>query len=220
MPGKPLEAAALSASLLLGIDAAAQGVDDAKIRAELARVYDQPEFGGRGTDFEAQFLEALLRFVGRLGRLHDDAPVLFWVVLIACLALLALLITHITWVIARTAYVGWRPRTASGADERQRLSAAFRAEAESRAAASEYTEAVRLLFLSLVYAFDEAGRVPFRPALTNREYLQFFADRPSVAQNLCVFVDLLDANWYGQRSTSADQYEDCRALFERVREER
>jgi hypothetical protein len=187
------------------------------VRRELERVYARPEFRRRGGDPWAEFLDALGRFFSWLGGLHGESPALFWLVLAGCVTLLALLTGHIAWTVFRAVHGGQRAAADSPAEERRRLSAGFRAGAETRAAAGDFTEAVRLLFLSLVYAFDEAGRVPFRPALTNREYLGFFEDRPAVAQSLRVFVDLLDANWYGLRPTGGDEYEDCRALYDRVR---
>ncbi len=194
------------------------GPDGAAVRRELERVYDRPEFHPGGDPWAA-LRDALARFFSRLGTLHGSSPALFWAVLIGCVLLLALLTAHIAWSVFRAVYVGRRSGTDSRAEERRRLSAGFRAEAETRAAAGDFTEAVRLLFLSLVYAFDEAGRVPFRPDLTNREYLGFFEDRPAVARGLRVFVDLLDANWYGLRPTGGDEYEQCRASYDRVRKQ-
>jgi hypothetical protein len=194
--------------------------DETAIRDALTRVYDRPEFSSKPSNFVAWLLEALERFFSWLGTLQGGAPVLFWLMVIGCIVLLVLMVGHITWTVARSIYVGRRPRVGSGAEQRRRLSDGFRARADSLADAGEFTEAVRLLFLSLVYAFDEAGRVPFRPALTNREYLLFFDDRPVIAGSLRVFVDLLDANWYGQRATEGSEYDDCRALFDRVTKER
>jgi hypothetical protein len=204
--------------LLLGAGAARGGSDEAAIRSELARVYERPEFRQDG-DLLTQLFRWLAKIFDRLGTLHGDSPVLFWVVLVSCLVLLALLLGHVTWTVVRAVFPGRRPGVDSLAEERRRLSASFQAEADASAAAGQFTEAVRLLFLCLVYAFDEAGRVPFRPALTNREYLHFFDDRPHVAGNLRVFVDLLDANWYGQRTTRGDEYDSCRSLFDSVRSE-
>ena len=51
------------------------------------------------------------------------------------------------------------------------LSIGYREEAARRAEAGDYTEAVRFLFLSLVYRFDERGRVSLHKDCTNREYL-------------------------------------------------
>jgi hypothetical protein len=208
----------VAAAALLPATVSARGLPAPEaVRRELERVYARPEFRRRGGNLWAEFLDALGRFFSWLGGLHGESPALFWLVLTGCVTLLVLLTGHIAWTVFRAVYVGRRGGADSPAEQRRRLSAGFRADAEARAAAGDFTEAVRLLFLSLVYAFDEAGRVPFRPALTNREYLGFFEDRPAVAQSLRVFVDLLDANWYGLRPTGGDEYGRCLALYDGVR---
>jgi len=193
------------------------GPEGPAIRRELQRVYSRPEFNPDEDDLWAWLRNALLWFFHWLGTLHDTLPLLFWLLVLGCFLLLGLLVFHITWTIVRAIHAGRRAGMAGAdAEERRRRSAAYRQEAESSAAAGNFTEAVRLLFLSLVYAFDEAGRLLFRPALTNREYLNLFADRPAVEQNLRVFVDLLDANWYGERPTAGAEYASCRTLYDRV----
>src|SRR5438876_755292 len=68
--------------------------------------------------------------------------------------------------------------------------------------------------LARPYRLDEEGRVLFQRGCTNREYLALFTDRPEVGRDLRVFVDTLDANWYGQRATDERRYAECLALYE------
>ena len=75
---------------------------------------------------------------------------------------------------------------------------------------------MRFLFLSLVYRFDEAGRVSFRKAYTNREYLELSADRADVRAALRVMVDVLDDHWYGQTPCGRGRYDECRAGYDRL----
>jgi hypothetical protein len=205
---------AVACCLILAVGTAQAAPDEAAIRAEVSRVYNRPEF--RADEGDSDFDKAIRAFLAKLGTLHDDAPALFWLVLIGCILLLCLLVGHIVWTIVRAVHIGRRPGLVSHAEARRRLSAGFRLTADLAAEAGDYTEAVRNLFLSLVYAFDEGGRVPFKPSLTNREYLHFFDDRPAISRSLGVFVNLLDANWYGERHTGPEDYEQCRSLFERV----
>jgi hypothetical protein len=210
-PHRAAESSAVLA-LLFGGEARAQPDAD-RVRQELARVFERREFNPSTDDW------AWLRnFFEWLGTLHTEQPALYWVILIGCLVLLALLLGHMVWTVRR-AFVFSRRVTneAETREQRRRLSERFREQAEARAAEGEYTEAVRLLFLSLVHAFDESGRLLFQPALTNREYLRSFAGRPALERELAVFVELLDANWYGQHPTSPGQYEECRALYDAVR---
>lgn len=187
-----------------------------EVRRRLAEVLARPEFSpqGRNTLFE-RVLRLVFEFLRSLGGLHDSAPVLYWLLLVGCLVLLALLVAHIAWTVRRVLFTSARPGGGAAAGEqRGRLSLAFRDEARRLAEQADYTEAIRCLFLALVYRFDESGRVNFQQAYTNREYLALFADRPTLQQGLKVFVDTLDDYWYGQRPTERFQYESCLALYD------
>jgi hypothetical protein len=121
----------------------------------------------------------------------------------------------------RRSFARGRLRRAAAAEReaaarRSRLSATYRAEAGERAARGDFTEAIRYLFLSLVYRFDESGRVSFQKANTNHEYLDLLGPRLPVRDQLRVFVDLLDDHWYGQHPCDAAQYEQCHDLYERL----
>jgi hypothetical protein len=149
-----------------------------------------------------------------LRELRETVPVLYWL-LIGLLALLALVAVVL---LARRARRYFFLRAAARHDKaRERrawLSQLFREEGLARAAAGDFTEAIRCLFLSLVYRFDEEGRVGFDRSYTNREYLSLFAGQPLAGDELKVFVDTLDDHWYGQRPTDRGRYEECLALYE------
>jgi hypothetical protein len=194
---------------------AAEPPGEERVRQELERVFSRPEFDQSTPDHWLDFLKWLARFFSWLGSLSGDNPTLFWAIFVGCVALLVLLVGHIGWVIYRAVYFESGPaRGERLAESRRRLSARFHAEAEERAAGGDYTGAVRCLFLSLVYAFDESGRLLFRPAATNREYLRYFSDRPALEEHLRFFVDLLDDNWYGQSPTEPADYAHALALYD------
>jgi hypothetical protein len=187
-----------------------------EIRAALDDVLSRSEFNPQKT-FVVWLAEKLAAFFGWLGTLFDTNPVLFWILLIGCAVLLILLLVHIIWTTTRVLGIGSRLAQEDIHESRTRLSKAYAEEARHRAAAADYTEAIRFLFLSLIYRFDEAGKVSFRRAYTNREYLELFADRRPVYAGLSTFVDTLDENWYGQHATGQQRYEDCAALYERLK---
>ena len=143
-------------------------------------------------------------------------PFFFWLLLVGCCLLLALLLGHIAWTVKRTVFFRrqWSEKSSAADEHRGQLSLSYRQEALRRAAEGNFTEAIRCLFLSLIYRFDESGRVNYQQAYTNREYLALFADRPPVHRPLKVFVDMLDDYWYGQRPTERGQYEECLALYQ------
>jgi hypothetical protein len=164
----------------------------------------------------SKLAEALSRFFAWLGALQGEAPILFWVIVVGCVALLVVLLVHVSWTLIQVVSVRRSDATVSATQQRKRLWVAYRAEAGRYAAAGQYTEAVRQLFLALVFWLDESGKIPFRPTLTNREYISFFQDHHAAAEKLRVLVDLLDANWYGQRPTARGEYENCLRLVESV----
>lgn len=190
-----------------------------QIRRQLSEVLARPEFSPpKSFSLWRWFGETLGKFFRWLGTLWTANPPLFWIVLIGCIALLVLMVGLIVFQV-RTALGGGRGRAKSGAAsaaERVRRSRACRDEALQRAAAGEYTEAIRYLFLSLVYRFDESGRVSFQKAYTNREYLSLLDARLPVREQLRVFVDTLDDHWYGQRPSDRPQYERCLEIYEQL----
>jgi hypothetical protein len=192
---------------------------DDDIRQRLVEVLARPEFSPRQTtDFWRRLIERIDEFLSGLSGLHAAAPVIYWLVIAGCLTLLALLVAHIVWTIRRVFFLGpgaWAAESAG--EKRGRLSNAYKEEALLQAAAEEYTEAIRFLFLSLVYRFDESGRVLFPHSYTNREYLSLFDGRAETRSRLQVFVDALDDFWYGERPISRQQYERCQALFDAMR---
>jgi hypothetical protein len=205
----------LSMSALAQLFAAgAPSPNDDAVHDRLRDILKRPEFS-RGTNLLAMLNDWLILLFSWLGRLLETAPVLYYAIVVVCLLVLALILIHIGWTVRRVFFLPAGSRAAAeGRQARQRLSQAFREEAGRRAQQGDYTEAIRCLFLSLVYHLDEEGRVLFQRSATNREYLNLFADRPRVREGLSVFVDTLDDHWYGQRPTASGQYERCRGLYD------
>jgi hypothetical protein len=192
--------------------------DPEQIRRTTQEVFSRPEFDPNA-GMPNWIVRALTEFFQWLGTLYSVNPVLFWIILVGCLLFLLLL------VIYAFASLGWgfdiggaasRRRAAAAAAERRRRSGEFRSAATAAAGRGDFTEAVRCLFLSLVYWFDEQGRVGFQKARTNREYLGLLDTDPPIRRELAVFVDTLDDHWYGQRPAGRDRFEDCRARYDRL----
>jgi hypothetical protein len=187
-----------------------------QIRAKTEDIFARREF----RDEPSWLTRLLTDFVRWLAGLYTTAPLVFWALVVGC-ALVLLLIVVLAVYGLRRSFARQRVRRAAEAEReaaarRGRLSAAYRAEAHERAARGEFTEAIRFLFLSLVYRFDEKGRVGFQKAFTNHEYLDRLGPRLPVREQLQVFVDLLDDHWYGQHPSDAAQYEQCLGLYERL----
>jgi hypothetical protein len=210
----------LSLVLLAGLPgrAAADAPTDDDIRHKLHDIMARPEFSIKPrNNLLLRFLEAVGDVLGWLHGLREENPALYWSLVTACVILLLLVAAHVTWTMRRVLFAPRGLGDAAAAEEkRQRLSQACWEKAGRRAAARDFTEAIRFLFLALVYRFDESGRVLFQQAATNREYLALFADRPQLQAQLKVFVDTLDEYWYGQHPSNERQYQECLALYGRV----
>jgi hypothetical protein len=188
------------------------------IRAKLEDIFARPEFS---SDTGDTWLDELAKLLGSvftwLGGLHAAAPLLFWLLVLVTGVLLLALSGYIGWAVRRALFTsGRRAADASERERRERLSGTYLEEAGRLAERQDFTEAIRCLFLALVYRFDETGRVSFQRAYTNREYLGLFEDNPSLRDHLKVFVDILDDHWYGQQPTTSRRYQDCRALYETI----
>jgi hypothetical protein len=196
--------------------AATPSPGEEEIRRRLEDVLSRREFNPKD-DWWLWLLRQFAALVKWLESLHAVSPLLYWGVFVGCVVILTLIVAHLAWTVRRLLWVSaGKASDEAAAAKRTRLSQDCWEEARRRAAAGDFTEAIRYLFLALVYRFDELGRVSFQRAYTNREYLALFADRPPVYTNLKVFVDTLDDNWYGQRPTERRRYEDCLNLYERL----
>jgi hypothetical protein len=178
---------------------------EAQIQQELQEVFERPEFN---SDKDKELA------------INVGSPFANWFLIALLVAALALVLVFVARAILRVVYVspGQNSLDESQA-RRRRLSASMREDADRHAGAGEYTSAVRCLFLSLVYAFDESGRTLFQPALTNREYLREFNDKPGLKEGLKFFVEILDANWYGQHPTTQDKYQECLGQYQRLKQQ-
>jgi hypothetical protein len=188
-----------------------------EVRQRLQEVFERPEFGG-GKEPSPPWLErVIVGFLRWLGSLRATAPLLFWLLVFLCVLALLGIITSVAIKLRGLAVLGrLRKDQEAGRQKRVQLSAAYREEALTSAARGELTEAVRFLFLSLVFRFDESGRVLLPRGDTNREYLRLFADQPRVAEELRFFVDTLDDCWYGRKPADDRQYHRCLELYERL----
>jgi hypothetical protein len=139
----------------LGLFAAVPTQPPEKIQRKIGDVFSREEFGGSPEPswLARKIGEFFARLGEWLGNLHAASPVLFWLLLVGCVALLALLVFLLVLALRRTFVLGpYEEGSAEGkaATERIRQSAAFREEALRHAARGDFTEAIRFLFLSLV----------------------------------------------------------------------
>lgn len=189
--------------------------DAEQIRAKTTEVFSRPEFDP--TPGENFWLRILREFFLWLGSLYTNSPVLYWVLLVGCISLLLLIVGHIVYTLYRALTVSESQSAQSARAARQRLSASYSADASRLAEAGDYTEAIRCLFLSLVFYYDEAGRVPLKKSLTNHEYLALLDQRLPVRNDLEVLVSTIDDYWYGQRAADQSRFQACQSVYDRLK---
>jgi hypothetical protein len=104
----------------------------------------------------------------------------------------------------------------SAEEERRQPSTPESAErrAAESAAAGDYRQALRYLFLSTLLQLQARGLVELRPGMTNREYLgRYQSGRPhggSTDESFRRLVDVFDAVWYGHAPIDAEGYASAR----------
>jgi len=96
--------------------------------------------------------------------------------------------------------------------------AGARVRAAALAAAGEYREAARYVFLGTLLSLDEAGRLRIDEATGNRDVLRQARAMPRLAEALAPVVRLFDLFWFGHAPVTRDEYEQYRQLNDRVLE--
>jgi Domain of unknown function (DUF4129) len=104
-------------------------------------------------------------------------------------------------------------------EQERRLDAAgARARAAALAAAGDYREAARYVFLSTLLALDEAGRLRVDVTTGNRDVLRQARAVPHLAEALTPVVRWFELFWFGHAPVTRQDYERYRALNERALE--
>jgi hypothetical protein len=90
--------------------------------------------------------------------------------------------------------------------------------AQRLAADGRYREASHFILLSALLWIEEHGQTRFERSATNWEHLQRLDRHSPAAAPLRGLIDRFDRLWYGQASTTAEEYRDLEALALRVRQ--
>jgi hypothetical protein len=107
--------------------------------------------------------------------------------------------------------------SASLAERRERSDQLWRT-AQQRAAAGEYAEAVRLAYLSALYALDEHALLHVELSLTNREHAQRLRRTyPTLGTSFTELVDGYERVRYGRAPVAADGFAEFSRRAESVR---
>jgi hypothetical protein len=128
-------------------------------------------------------------------------------------AALMYLLRAIRLSVTREAHVG----RASLAERRERSERLWQA-AQELAAAGQLSEAVRILYLSALYALDERSLLHVERSLTNREHARELRRlHPEVAERFSDVVDKYDRVRYGRFPVSESTFAELSSLVARAR---
>jgi hypothetical protein len=146
-----------------------------------------------------------------------EGPIGF-VVLAACLVLLGLVGAYLVRAvrISVRGETAMQPRTLA---ERRERSERLWQTAQQLAANGEWSEAVRIVYLSALYALDERSLLHIESSLTNREHVRALQRlHPELAAIFAPVVDRYDAVRYGGVAASSGTFDDLSKLVTRARE--
>jgi hypothetical protein len=108
-------------------------------------------------------------------------------------------------------------RSASLAERRERSDELWRT-AQQLAAAGELGEAVRVAYLSALYALDERALLHVERNLTNREHAQRLQQQyPALGDSFGELVERYERVRYGRASVAAETFSDFSARAQHVR---
>jgi hypothetical protein len=166
-------------------------------------------------DFVWSLIGALLQVVlaSMAGR---DGPIGAGV-LVGCLALLIAVGVYLARAVRLSILRERQLRSASLTERRERSDQLWRA-ADKLAAAGRLSDAVRLAYLSALYALDERMLLHIESNLTNREHAERLKQQhPSIGQGFTDLVERYDRIRYGQLSVAADGFVEFSGHAKRVR---
>jgi len=202
-------------------------VDESAALARLSEILARPEYQvdqsrpwwdawlGPVFDLASYLLARLVQIAGDAmsGRAGSFGIGVFGV----CLALIAMvsvyLVRTVRLSVMRDSHVG----LASLVERRQRSERLWQT-AQQLAAAGKLAEAVRLLYLSALYALDERALLHVESSLTNREHArQLSRSHPDLGQTFFEVVERYDRVRYGRLPITESTFAELSGLVARAR---
>jgi hypothetical protein len=134
-----------------------------------------------------------------------------------CLALVVVVLLYLIRTVRLSVMRDSHVRSASLAERRERSERLWQT-AQQLAAAGQLTEAVRLLYLSALYALDERALLHVESSLTNREHArQLSRSHPDLGLTFFEVVDRYDRVRYGRFPVTESTFAELSGLVARAR---
>jgi len=201
---------------------------DSEVRAQAREILARPEFieleDPEGRDFGrliAQFLDWLANhqpdadFDMGSGFALPMPPMGLFLFAGAALLLIVVAYLFVSWRTVPKKAVVPGPTDEGTIDPRERAPEAHLDDAAGLAAGGHFRQALRSLYLATLVALDRRRLITFDPARTNWHYLR---QLPQDARrgDFSRFTRLFDHKWYGDEQTTRSDYDECRALADRI----
>jgi hypothetical protein len=197
-----------------------------EIRDTARLVLERPEFqvesAPPGAEQLLQFLEWLIRqilrpFVWLFNAMEGFPDPLRWVIVIALFLLLIALLGHIFYTVFSVLRPPVRKTSLVDVERGNELQPAdFEKLADEAAADRDYIGAVRCLFRAALVGLQQREQKRLRPGITNREILSRLRDARLI-EAMRLFVETIDAGWYGRQPCGEGEYRRCLAAYQELR---
>ena len=149
---------------------------------------------------------------------RGDAGWYGWGVLAVCVVLFAAVGLYLVRAVRLSVRADIRLAVASAAERQQRSDRLWQT-AQRLAAAGQWGEAVRLVYLSALYALDERAFLHVDSSMTNREHARrLHSLHPGLGDSFAEVVDRYDRIRYGRAQVTADVFAELAQRAERVRD--
>lgn len=197
-----------------------------EIRDTARLVLERPEFqvetAPPGGEQLLQFLEWLIRllltpFIWLFNAMEGFPDPLRWLIVIGLFVLLIALLGHIFYTVFSVLRPPSRKTTLVDVARGNELQPAdFEKLADEAAADRDYIGAVRCLFRAALVRLQQREQRRLRPGITNREILSRLRDARLV-DAMRLFVETIDAGWYGRQPCGEGEYRRCREAYQLLR---
>lgn len=142
-----------------------------------------------------------------------------WIIVIGLAVLLVALVAHIIYSLVGTLRTVDRRAAFRSAYADPFVSSAELEElAQQALAVGDYIAAIRHLFRAGLIHLQDAEGTKFRPGMTNRAHLHRYQNS-SFVESLRLFVETIDASWYGNSECREEDYLKCRAAYVVIRQQ-
>ncbi|MDH5676030.1 MAG: DUF4129 domain-containing protein [Myxococcales bacterium] len=138
-----------------------------------------------------------------------------WILMLLGLFALALILAYVSRSTGLRRRAAGEGQVSDGQSERLLEPVVILDEAAQLAARGQYREALRALYVATLVTLDRRHLIDFDPTRTNWQYLR--AMPPSdTRQAFAAFTRAFDHKWYGREPATADDYQRCRVLADRI----